>query len=141
MFPMLGELHLLRKDSESGSTLVILPLCPWDIVTYASNWKLVGMKFLLQQQAKMIAEIHFICTVWQNCSLVPPQRTKWANALCKRQWPFKASRDRRIPYFSKKTISSFTESSGQGDFIRTHSATHICHILKDRNQQYSAYMQ
>lgn len=148
MFLPCGKLHLLRaEECQAHCSHPTLSFYPWGAVTYVRKWKLVGMKFLLQEQAKTTAEIYFPHWILQSCRVVPAHRTERANLLCKRQWPLKAGCDWLVPHFAK-TISSKAESSGQGDFVGTNSAipfsrwrADISQILGDTDQWHCTYMQ
>lgn len=121
---------------------------PWGTVTYVRKRKLVGMKFLLQEQAKTTAEISFLRWVLGSCGVVPAHRTQQANLLCERQWPFKAGCCERLNRHFTKTITSKAGLAGQGDFVGTHSAipfsrwrADTSRILGDADQWYCTYTQ
>lgn len=145
-FLLFGKPRLVR--AEKGGMRCSDPPYPWGAVTYVRKRKLVGMKFLLREQAKTTAEISFLRGVLRSCRVVPAHRTERANLLCERQWPFKAGWcERLIPAFTK-TIASKAGSSGQGDFVGAHSAmpfsrwrADTSRILGDADQWYCTYMQ
>lgn len=146
-FLLFGKLRLLR--AEKCRVRCFNAPYPWGTVwLMLRKRKLVGMKFLLQEQAKTTAEISLLRWVLRSCGVVPAHRTERANLLCERQWPFKAGCCERLIRHFTKTITSKAGSAGQGDFVGTHSAipssrwrADTSRILGDADQWYCTYTQ